>query len=439
MSARRERGNCWRRSLSAVAFTVGLLAFGEIAVATPLRLDYVVSDLGGGVYRYDFTLTLDNNDSSWAPAQGFRWFVFGDCGPSCTSPLTAFTGVSVDPPWTGFGQTGGGHNGPDLQSVLTYFIPTFVGETRSWSGTSSADLHQGSLLWSNLLSQNGGILANLAVANRLNELCGNGNLDAGEDCDDSNLVDGDCCSSTCQFEGSGSPCGDATDDECTNPDTCDGAGTCQDNHEPAGVPCTADTDICTRDVCDGEGTCAHNETPAGSCKTSSLGLLKVFNDSNPAKRQVLFSWTKGASPIGDFGNPTTTSDYTLCVYDQNGKVVALTAPAATTCGTEPCWSFTGPSGNETGVRYKDTQDPAANDGVKLVKGKADDGVAGRAKLKLSAKGQNIPVINMPAPLVAPVTAQVFTSDGSVCWGNAFQASDERKNDGQKYKAKFGPP
>ncbi|MBQ8037167.1 MAG: DUF4215 domain-containing protein, partial [Proteobacteria bacterium] len=33
-----------------------------------------------------------------------------------------------------------------------------------------------------------------------NEVCGNGVLDFGEDCDDGNTADGDCCSSACKFE-----------------------------------------------------------------------------------------------------------------------------------------------------------------------------------------------------------------------------------------------
>jgi len=32
-------------------------------------------------------------------------------------------------------------------------------------------------------------------------VCGNGTLDAGEQCDDGNTADGDGCSATCQLEG----------------------------------------------------------------------------------------------------------------------------------------------------------------------------------------------------------------------------------------------
>ena len=48
--------------------------------------------------------------------------------------------------------------------------------------------------------------------------CGDGTLDAGEDCDDGNTAAGDCCSATCLFEPNGSACGDNND--CTSADEC---------------------------------------------------------------------------------------------------------------------------------------------------------------------------------------------------------------------------
>jgi cysteine-rich repeat protein len=70
-------------------------------------------------------------------------------------------------------------------------------------------------------------------------LCGNGSLDVGEACDDGNLVNGDCCSATCNFEALGASCGAAAD-LCEVQDTCDGAGTCTDNgFVGAGTTCRA--------------------------------------------------------------------------------------------------------------------------------------------------------------------------------------------------------
>jgi len=74
--------------------------------------------------------------------------------------------------------------------------------------------------------------------------CGNGILEAGETCDDSNNLDGDCCSSSCQFNSVGAACDDA--DACTDSDTCDGAGTCL-----VGGPLDCDdANGCTDDSCD---------------------------------------------------------------------------------------------------------------------------------------------------------------------------------------------
>jgi cysteine-rich repeat protein len=48
--------------------------------------------------------------------------------------------------------------------------------------------------------------------------CGNGTLDPGEDCDDGNLINGDCCSASCAKEPDGARSCDAND--CTRPDSC---------------------------------------------------------------------------------------------------------------------------------------------------------------------------------------------------------------------------
>src|SRR5207249_7808952 len=61
---------------------------------------------------------------------------------------------------------------------------------------------------------------------------------------------------------SGHACGSPTDTDCDTPDTCDGAGACQSNHETDGTSCTTDGNDCTRDVC-GSGVCTHPPEPSG--------------------------------------------------------------------------------------------------------------------------------------------------------------------------------
>jgi len=85
-------------------------------------------------------------------------------------------------------------------------------------------------------------------------ICGNGAPDAGEECDDGNNIDGDCCSASCLLEcGDANPC---TADSCT-------AGVCS-NIQITGA--CEDGDPCTSgDVCAG-GVCVPGPVvPAGSC------------------------------------------------------------------------------------------------------------------------------------------------------------------------------
>ncbi|MDG2009780.1 MAG: VCBS repeat-containing protein [Candidatus Binatia bacterium] len=88
--------------------------------------------------------------------------------------------------------------------------------------------------------------------------CGNGVVDGLEECDDGASADVNCCSSACEMLPAGTSCGDPSDTECTDPDTCDGAGSCVENDEPGGTACT-DGKVCTdNDSCQ-DGVCMPGE------------------------------------------------------------------------------------------------------------------------------------------------------------------------------------
>lgn len=74
--------------------------------------------------------------------------------------------------------------------------------------------------------------------------CGNGVVEAGEECDDGNTIGGDCCDAQCHFEPVESPCDDGN--ACTIEDACDGEGSCV-----GGVPLTCDDG----NVCNGVESC----------------------------------------------------------------------------------------------------------------------------------------------------------------------------------------
>jgi hypothetical protein len=109
--------------------------------------------------------------------------------------------------------------------------------------------------------------------------------DADADCSSGFCIDATCCDVECgdtlddcmacskaagaQFDGtcgpvsSGTACGDAMDTDCDHADTCNGAGTCNENVPPAGAACTSDGLFCNgEESCDGAGACA---TPGAVC------------------------------------------------------------------------------------------------------------------------------------------------------------------------------
>lgn len=100
--------------------------------------------------------------------------------------------------------------------------------------------------------------------------CGDGILDPGEQCDDGNNQDGDCCSATCQFESAGSPCNDGN--QCTDPDVCDGAGKCV-----GGPPVICPDFQCQQTPgCDPFLGCAYSQQPDGT--PCDDGIACSFND-----------------------------------------------------------------------------------------------------------------------------------------------------------------
>lgn len=122
--------------------------------------------------------------------------------------------------------------------------------------------------------------------------CGDGFVDPGEECDDSNASNGDCCSASCQFELLGAGCsGDGN--VCTN-DLCDGVGACA--HPPNMVPCDDGTfcngaDRCSAGSCsvhpgdpcpgpDGDGECAESCDEANDSCTAADPLGAACDDGS---------------------------------------------------------------------------------------------------------------------------------------------------------------
>ena len=126
--------------------------------------------------------------------------------------------------------------------------------------------------------------------------------------------------------------------------------------------------------------------------------------------------------LGDFGSPTTTTGYVLCLYDQSGLKMTAKAPADRMCGSKPCWKA-----GTSGFKYKDkTGIPDGLTGLKL---KA--GAAGKAKIGVKGKGANLPVPMLP--LTTPLRVQLKRADTGGCWDATY--SSAIINTASKLKAK----
>jgi cysteine-rich repeat protein len=90
------------------------------------------------------------------------------------------------------------------------------------------------------------------------EVCGDGIRDPNEQCDDGNLLEGDCCSATCTTDADGSTCDDGN--ACTLNDACTG-GACV----PADVVACVPASPCHDAACDpADGSCSSTPKPNGA-------------------------------------------------------------------------------------------------------------------------------------------------------------------------------
>lgn len=304
--------------------------------------------------------------------------------------------------------------------------------------------------------------------------CGDGILGPGEVCDDGNPFDGDCCSSTCQFEFQGQPCAD-DGNVCTN-DFCNGLGLCVHAGDHPGVICRPSTRACdVAEACDGfSPSCppdesAPDDTPCdndacldgqtcfgGACSggvpvvcptceacDSDLGCIAaprpicrqtflpgksklVLKDtSNDAKDKLVWKWSKGqATDLADYGDPTTTDDVELCLFDESSGTPQVIAsalmPAGGTCPDKPCWRA-----GSSGYRYVDTT--RTPDGIeKLVLKAGPDGVP---RVVVKGKGE---LLGLPAlPLGANTRVQLRAADA--CWEATFSAAGTKRSDASIFK------
>jgi YVTN family beta-propeller protein len=171
--------------------------------------------------------------------------------------------------------------------------------------------------------------------------------------------------------------------------------------------------------------------PASGCRLPGKTIVLAKTGSSPAKRKLVWKFLKGPATVAtDFGAPTTTDDYELCLYGAGGTLLTgASAPAGGTCGNRDCWRDLGPRG------YKYVDRDATPNGLQKLVLRAGD--AGRSKVIAKGKGANLTLPALPIGGF-PLTVQLQGEHGE-CWQGSFAAGDVRANTAGVFKAKAQMP
>jgi hypothetical protein len=203
------------------------------------------------------------------------------------------------------------------------------------------------------LIANGSVRGALRVQAPDSAECGNGVVEDGEECDD---TDG-CCTAACEYATDGASCSD--DDPCTLGDACNATGACEggspplcnappgDCHEPVGscdlsgvcvydpkaggAPCGAGaSSFCdAADTCDGAGSCQPNHAPDGT--GCSDGNACTSGETCAAGACTGGSALVCDAPPGPCYQPTGTCGPSGCTYLPKSNGTPCGSGADTAC------------------------------------------------------------------------------------------------------------
>jgi hypothetical protein len=209
---------------------------------------------------------------------------------------------------------------------------------------------------------------------------------------------------------------------CSQSDTCQ-AGACAGTPVANGNPCDDGRRCTSPDVCQ-SGVCTSVATPVAGCKqpiASGKASVLLKNGFVDTRNRATWKWLKGAATTtADFGNPTTTSAYQFCVFDETAGTPALVLEAIVPPGAS--WTPT-----SRGFRYKDRT--LMHAGISQIK--LNSGAAGAASISVLGKGANLPVPSLPLAQDPRVIVQLLNENA--CWEARY--STNRQNTSESFKAK----
>jgi hypothetical protein len=157
----------------------------------------------------------------------------------------------------------------------------------------------------------------------------------------------------------------------------------------------------------------------------------VKDNDNDLKDKLVWKWVVGdATDVGDFGDPTASDAYALCVYDPAGPTLlaAAEAPAGGQCEGLPCWAA-----KATAYTYKDKARTPSG----LLKVVLKAGATGRAKVIVKGKGVALP--DLAPPFALPVMVQLQRQGSNECWEATYDGGGVIKNQAGLFKGKAEGP
>jgi hypothetical protein len=205
---------------------------------------------------------------------------------------------------------------------------------------------------------------------------------------------------------------------CNGEESCQ-SGVCTDNDNPCISSCDEGLQTCL-------ATCP--PAPLSGCRTAGKSILLLKDKSPDSKDKLLWKWTNGqATSITDFGQPTATTDYALCLY-------AGGAPIADAVVESDVQRWRLLSGK--GYSYIDVS--VGQSGIQriLLKGNA---TADRSKIFWKGKGTGLgDLAPGTLPLASgdfPVTVQMLNTASNACFESVFAESDAKRNRADQLKLK----
>jgi hypothetical protein len=163
-------------------------------------------------------------------------------------------------------------------------------------------------------------------------------------------------------------------------------------------------------------------TPLSGCHPPAPGkcLLLLKNASDDTKDKLIWKWRNSGPGViqSDFGDPTSTTSYVLCLY-------AGTATASVAIPAGADWR----RGGTTGYVFHDST--GSPDGVQTVTLKGGSG--DRPKAFVKGKGTKLPDVLVP-PLSLPVIVQ-FVNTENGCFSVFFDTDGVFKNNSEEFKGK----